>query len=228
VAVGPTYAAKTDCAKQRVQDASGSSRPLPSWLANGHQHALKHDRSCQRAFGRAPRSSDLLSRLRSGPGRCDQCHPTRRPGSEPGACFAGSHSPRPPPFAPPAPRPVSRPVFQALFVGFSATMAESDFPGPCIIGYGSSRAAAAQDRCRWCDRPRGPRCRHGASSAGSSRASRVRRSDASARRSMPPTCRAAAPGVMPVVRSAARPSTAGTVASGAVVAKDSADFKTQF
>ena len=26
----------------------------------------------------------------------------------------------------------------ALFVGFLATMAESDFPGPCIIGFGSS------------------------------------------------------------------------------------------
>jgi hypothetical protein len=40
-------------------------------------------------------------------------------------------------------------------------MAESGFPGPCIIGYGSSRAAAAQDRCRWCDRARGPRLPEG-------------------------------------------------------------------
>src|SRR6202035_2469372 len=30
------------------------------------------------------------------------------PGPAPGACFAGSHSPWPPPFAPPAPRPVAR------------------------------------------------------------------------------------------------------------------------
>ena len=29
-------------------------------------------------------------------------------------------------------------VFSALFVGFTATMAESDFSCPCIIGYGSS------------------------------------------------------------------------------------------
>src|SRR5437016_14033905 len=39
------------------------------------------------------------------------------PGSESGACFAGSHSPWPPPLA---------------------TMAESDFSRSCIIGYGSS------------------------------------------------------------------------------------------
>jgi hypothetical protein len=48
-----------------------------------------------------------------------------------------------------------------------------------------------QDRCRWCDRPQGPRCRHG----GERRQDQGRRSVA-----RPSTCRAAALGPMPVVR----------------------------
>ena len=36
----------------------------------------------------------------------------------------------------------------ALFVGFLATMAESDFPGPCIIGYGSSPSQCGPARSR--------------------------------------------------------------------------------
>ena len=59
---------------------------------------------------------------------------TRFPGPVPGACFAGPRFPRPPPLAPPAPPPVA----PALFAGFIATMAGSDFSGSCIIGYGSS------------------------------------------------------------------------------------------
>ena len=43
-------------------------------------------------------------------------------------------SPRSPPLAPPAPPAVA----PALFVGFAATMAGSDFSRSCIIGYGSS------------------------------------------------------------------------------------------
>src|SRR6516225_8319704 len=39
---------------------------------------------------------------------CAPARVTRLPGSESGACFAGSHSPWPPPLAPPAPRPVAR------------------------------------------------------------------------------------------------------------------------
>jgi hypothetical protein len=39
---------------------------------------------------------------------CAPARGTRLPGSESGACFAGSHSPWPPPLAPPAPRPVAR------------------------------------------------------------------------------------------------------------------------
>ena len=59
---------------------------------------------------------------------------SRVPGSASGACFAVSRSPRPPPFAPPTPpRPNA-----ALFAGFIATMAGSDFSRPCIIGFGSS------------------------------------------------------------------------------------------
>ena len=34
----------------------------------------------------------------------------------------------------------------ALFVGFTATMAESDFPRPCIIGSGSSPSRCGPDR----------------------------------------------------------------------------------
>ena len=55
-------------------------------------------------------------------------------GPEPRACFALPHSPWSPPFAPPAPQ---RPQ-AALFAGFIATMAGSDFSRPCIIGFGSS------------------------------------------------------------------------------------------
>ncbi len=41
----------------------------------------------------------------------------------------------------------------ALFVGFLATMAGSDFPRPCIIGYGSSPSRCGPDRLarRWSD-----------------------------------------------------------------------------
>ena len=39
---------------------------------------------------------------------CAPAPVTRFPGPAPGACFAGSHSPWPPPFAPPAPQPVAR------------------------------------------------------------------------------------------------------------------------
>ena len=34
----------------------------------------------------------------------------------------------------------------ALFVGFTATMAESDFSRPCIIGYGSSPSRCGPER----------------------------------------------------------------------------------
>src|SRR6266496_4446180 len=68
---------------------------------------------------------------------------TREPGSESSACFAGAHSPWPPPFAPTgsaafAPVDASAVGSFALFAGFIATMARSDFSRPCIIGYGSS------------------------------------------------------------------------------------------
>src|ERR1700724_4575231 len=36
----------------------------------------------------------------------------------------------------------------ALFVGFTATMAESDFSCPCIIGYGSSPSRCGPSRSR--------------------------------------------------------------------------------
>src|SRR5665811_1270357 len=40
----------------------------------------------------------------------------------------------------------------ALFVGFAATMAESDSPRPCIIGYGSSPSRCGPDQQRACGR----------------------------------------------------------------------------
>jgi hypothetical protein len=65
---------------------------------------------------------------------CPPALVTHRPGAESGTRFAGEHSPRSPPSAQPPPRPVAR----APFVGFPATMAESGFSCPFIIGYGSS------------------------------------------------------------------------------------------
>src|SRR5271169_557298 len=41
-------------------------------------------------------------------GVCVPAPVTRFPGAAPGTCFAGAHSPWPPPFAPPAPQPVAR------------------------------------------------------------------------------------------------------------------------
>ena len=59
---------------------------------------------------------------------------TRFPGPGSGTCYTLPRSSQSPSFAPPAPPPVARP----LFVGFVATMTESDFSRSCIIGYGSS------------------------------------------------------------------------------------------
>jgi hypothetical protein len=58
-----------------------------------------------------------------------------------------------------------------------------------------------QDRCRWCDRPRGPRCRHGGErrrdQAGRARRSTSPRAARCADVSRPSTCPAAAPGSRP-------------------------------
>src|ERR1700730_14497960 len=54
---------------------------------------------------------------------CAPAPVTRIFGTVSEACFAGSHSPWPPPLAPPG----SAAVRTALFVGFTATMAGSDF-----------------------------------------------------------------------------------------------------
>ena len=77
----------------------------------------------------------------------------REPGSEPSTCFAGAYSPWPPPFAPPTPlRPppqtLPRWASFALFAGFIATMAGSDFSCPCIIGFGSSPSRCGPSRSR--------------------------------------------------------------------------------
>ena len=80
---------------------------------------------------------------------------TRVPGTAPGACVAGPHSPRPPPFAPLAPQRTR----SALFAGFTATMAESDFSCPCIIGYDSSPSRCGPPAAQvWSD-TRDPRFR---------------------------------------------------------------------
>ena len=73
--------------------------------------------------------------------------------------------------------------------------------------------------CRWRDRPRSPRCRHGderrrIKAAEPGEALQRELLDAGDVR-RPSTRHAAAPGPLAVVRSAARPSTAGAVASGA-------------
>jgi len=77
------------------------------------------------------------------PSRLSVCAPapvTRLPGSGPGPCFAGSHSPWPPP------------SLHRLRCGrdrfvrrLPSYYAESDFSRPCIIGYGSS----PPDADRW-------------------------------------------------------------------------------
>jgi hypothetical protein len=74
---------------------------------------------------------------------------TRRPGPEPGVCFAGPHFPWSLPFAPLAPAAVGA----ALFAGFIATVSGSDFSCPCIIGYGSSpsRRGPGSPRATWSD-----------------------------------------------------------------------------
>jgi len=41
-----------------------------------------------------------------------------------------------------------------LFAGFSATMAKSDFPHPCIIGSGSSPSRCGPDRHSACGQTR--------------------------------------------------------------------------
>ncbi len=69
---------------------------------------------------------------------------TREPGTVPGACFAGSHSPRPPPLAPPAPQRIAPPCSSASQLLWRS----SDSPCPCIIGYGSSPSRCGPDRQR--------------------------------------------------------------------------------
>src|SRR5258708_33429600 len=64
-------------------------------------------RSVQAQFGHTAPTLGVTAK----PLRFAVCAParvTRLPGSESGACFAGSHSPWPPPLPPPAPRPVFR------------------------------------------------------------------------------------------------------------------------
>jgi hypothetical protein len=65
---------------------------------------------------------------------CEPTAVTRLCGSVSGACFVGPHSP----WSPALGSTDSAADRSALFVGFPATMAESDFSRPCIIGYGSS------------------------------------------------------------------------------------------
>ena len=75
---------------------------------------------------------------------CGPAPAARSPGAVSGACYASAHSPWPPPFAPPTPQQDR----SALFAGFTATMASSDFPCPCIIGYGSSPSRCGPSRSR--------------------------------------------------------------------------------
>ena len=65
---------------------------------------------------------------------CAPAPVTRLSGPASRTCFAGPHSSWSPPLAPTS----SAADRSALFASFPATMAESDFSRPCIIGYGSS------------------------------------------------------------------------------------------
>jgi hypothetical protein len=86
--------------------------------------------------------------------------------------------------------------------------------------------AAVQDRCRWGDRPRRPRCRHGAERPVASGAS-IKLGEPLHREARaaldagdvprPLTCRAAASAPTPVMQSAERPLVPGMVASGASI-----------
>ena len=61
---------------------------------------------------------------------------TRSPGAASGACVVVRCSPRSRPLAPPTVATAT--IGAALFAGFTATTAESDFSSPFIVGYGSS------------------------------------------------------------------------------------------
>src|ERR1051326_918301 len=83
---------------------------------------------------------------------CAPAHVTRLPGSAPGPCFAGSHSPWPPPLAPPTPTriaPPRSPTSQLLWRGptshLRASPASAFAPSRCgpghvpMVGRGISR-----------------------------------------------------------------------------------------
>ena len=74
---------------------------------------------------------------------------TRFPGSVPGTWFAGGSFPLASALRSTG-SAASRP---ALFTSFAATIAESDFPRPYIIGYGSSPSRCEPERfvCDWSD-----------------------------------------------------------------------------
>src|ERR1035437_5074957 len=64
---------------------------------------------------------------------CAPAPVTRAPGTVPGACFAGSHSPRPPPLAPPAPQRIAPPcpaASQLLGGGLPPPVRASSAPAP--------------------------------------------------------------------------------------------------
>src|SRR5262245_4086557 len=74
---------------------------------------------------------------------CAPARVTRLPGSESGACFAGSHSPWPPPFAPPAPRPVARlcsSASQLLWRSLTSHVRSSSAMAPRLPDAGQSGA----------------------------------------------------------------------------------------
>src|SRR5271169_2840168 len=79
---------------------------------------------------------------------CAPAPVTRFPGPAPGACFADSHSPWPPPFAPPAPQPVARlcsSASQLLWRSLTSQLRSSLATAPRLPN------ADQMAQCRWPD-----------------------------------------------------------------------------
>src|SRR5256884_4151994 len=74
---------------------------------------------------------------------CAPAPVTRFPGPAPGACFAGSHSPRPPHLAPPTPQPVARlcsSASQLLLRSLTSHLRSSSATAPRLPDAGQSGA----------------------------------------------------------------------------------------
>src|SRR6266480_3594347 len=134
-------------------------------LRHGVPPSVRMDDEGATTSAAPPHSFSYLGSKRQMLAACAPAPVTRVPGSESGACFAGSHFPWSPTFAPSTPLRLTPPRIApqrgaTLFADFPATMARSDFSCPCIIGFDSSSSRcgpsySAPTRHRWPD-PRSP------------------------------------------------------------------------